>query len=122
MKNLNRIFKNKGYWETLGLLSVMFAFMLFAASPVAAQTIPTGQPARFGAIVAWVFRLAYATCAIIGAFYIIKAIMMFSNTEKGAGVKAIGGVALMIVSTFVGIAVEISQGNLPDIGLGDLMT
>lgn len=122
MKNVKSALKHLLTPQAFGILAVLLVFSLLAVSPAAAQTIPTGQTTRFGAIVAWVFRLAYATCAIIGAFYIIKAIMMFSNTEKGAGVKAIGGIALMIVSTFVGIAVEISQGNLPDLGLGDLMT
>lgn len=113
MKNINR-----QTWIFFGLL---FAFLLFAASPVAAQTIPTGQPAQFGKTIAWLFRVAYAVCAIIGAGFIIKAVMMFSNQEKGAGVKALGGIFMMIVGTFVGMAVEISQGNMPDLGLGDIM-
>ena len=118
MKN----FLGKINYQTVGFFSLLFVLMLLSASPVFAQTIPVGRPARFGQIVGWLFRIAYAVCAIIGAGYIIKAVMMFSNSEKGAGVKAVGGVALMIVGTFVGIAVEISQGNIPDIGLGDILT
>ena len=107
--------------KMLGFFALMCGVMLLGSTDVAAQTIPTGQPARFGTIIAWLFRLAYAACAIMGAGYIIKSVMMFSDGEKGTGRKAISGVMMMIVGTFVGIAVEISQGNIPDIGLGDLM-
>lgn len=121
MKKLLQKVLHKDNAQAFGFLAAMLVFGVIAASPVAAQTIPVGQPARFGAIIAWAFRLVYAACAVVGAFYIIKAVKMFSDSEKGAGVKAIGGIAMMIVGSFVGMAVEISQGNLPDLGLGDLM-
>lgn len=110
--------RRRNLYRCLRRVSAAVTLMLmFSVIEIFAQGTGRGNPAQVGAIVGWILRLGYAILGVIGAFKIVGGWGMMGDGQQGWQRKMTGGLGYMASSFLVGIGVELSQGNLPDLGL-----
>lgn len=109
--------KSTSYSLFCSVSSVIAVMLIFGSFEIFAQGTGRGDPAQVGAIVGWIMRLAYAVLGVMGAFKIIGGWGMMGEGQQGWQRKMGGGLGYMASAFLVGIGVELSQGNLPDLGL-----